>query len=55
MSDLTRCNFCDLQAIKRENKGKKVTLRDDDGWLRVVVDGKDYGCLFKEITDHCVC
>lgn len=26
MSDLTPCNYCTLQGIKRDNKGKNVTL-----------------------------
>jgi len=56
MSELTSCNFCTLQVIKRRNKGKKVTTqRDEDGWIRVFVDGKPTGTSFMALTDHCVC
>jgi hypothetical protein len=56
MSELTSCNFCTLQDIKRRNKGKKVTTqRDEDGWIRVFVDGKPTGTSFMALTDHCVC
>jgi hypothetical protein len=55
MSSMTQCNYCTLQELKRTNKGKKITLEKDNGWLRVMIDGKDGGHLFKELSDHCVC
>jgi hypothetical protein len=52
---MSQCNYCTLREIKRENKGKQVTLVPDNGWLRVMIDGKDGGHLFMAITEHCVC
>ena len=55
MSDLTTCNWCRLQDNKRRNKGKKVKIKNEDGWFRVYIDGKKYGSLFMSIGDHCEC
>ena len=56
MSELTRCNRCTLEAVKRRERGKRVTTkRDEHGWLRVHVDGEPIGISFLELTDHCVC
>jgi hypothetical protein len=60
MSDLTRCNYCTLEAVKRrpENKGHKVTVaqtRDSEGWLVVHVDGVPIGISFLALTAHCAC
>lgn len=56
MSELTRCNYCTLQAIKeRANaKGQAVMLVHKGGWIEVEVDGKRVAS-FKELSDHCVC
>ncbi len=56
MSELTPCNYCTLNDIKRRNKGKKVTTRrEPDGWIRVLIDGEDAGHLFMALGDHCEC
>lgn len=66
MSELTRCNYCDYEALKREAKkrGERVrTVPDKDShWpnaVRVEVfrDGKwhDRQVWFAALTDHCVC
>lgn len=55
MSDLTMCNYCNLDWIKKRHAGKTVELKPEDAWLRVYVDGKPYGALFKAITESCVC
>jgi hypothetical protein len=55
MSSMTQCNYCTLQEIKRRNPGKKIELVNDNGWQRVMIDGKDGGHSFMEVSDHCVC
>ena len=57
MSERTRCNYCTLEAIKKNEQGKKVEIKRDNtnGWLRVFVDDKPYGVSFMKLTDHCVC
>lgn len=56
MSELTLCNFCSLNIIKSENKGKEVTVKVGKfGWLDVYVGKKKYGTSFVALTDHCVC
>lgn len=71
MSELTPCNFCDLQRLKREAKAAKkvVSLRGDRGGIAAYVHcpninldalnesecGKLRRIWFMELTDHCVC
>lgn len=63
MSDLTQCNYCVLQEIKRRNKGKKVTVKrkifttngHPDPWIIVYVDGVDSGTMLKELGTQCEC
>lgn len=56
MSELTRCNYCTLQDVRRRNPGKRVsTRRDEHGWLRVLIDGEPAGISFLELTTRCVC
>ncbi len=59
MSDLTQCNYCTFEAIKKrmKQKGKKVTVRKNiaNSWIDVFVDDKYYGTSFMKLTDHCVC
>lgn len=59
MSDLTRCNYCTFEAIKKrmKQKGKKATVRKNEvnGWMDVFVDGKRSATSFMKLTDHCVC
>ena len=38
MSELTPCNYCTLQRIKRDKpKGSKVYLQSNAGWIDVYV------------------
>lgn len=56
MSELTRCNRCKLDDIKRRHSGSVVTLtRDEHGWFRVRVDGEPIGVSFLQVTEGCVC
>ena len=62
MSELTPCNYCTLEGIKRRNKGKKVKLRpakkEDKyflGGYDVYIDGEKSGAWFMEVSDRCVC
>lgn len=58
MSDLTRCNYCDLLVIKsfakEENKKVKLKANKEHGGIDVFVD-KKFVAWFMELTDHCVC
>lgn len=54
MSD-RRCNYCELEAIKRRSPGKTVTTEIDDGWTRVLVDGERLGVWFLELPAQCAC
>lgn len=56
MSELTRCNYCTLQAIKARNPHAEVTLSANEyGWLDVLIDGRSGGHSFMAITEECVC
>lgn len=58
MSELTKCNYCVLEAIKREHPGREVTVirvSQQICGLQVFVDGKGLGIYFAELSDHCVC
>lgn len=59
MSWRTKCNYCVLEEIKRENPGKEVTVIKQGEHpicdLQVFVDGKGIGIWFAELSDHCVC
>lgn len=58
MSSLTKCNYCVLQQIKRDNPGKEVVvLKTSDKMisLQVFVAGKATGVWFMSLSDHCVC
>jgi len=56
MSTLTRCNFCTLAAIRERNPHAEITLvRNEHGWLDVVIDGVPGGHSFLEISRWCVC
>lgn len=58
MSERTKCNYCTLEAIKRANPGKEVTVVRVNFslvGLEVFVDGKPTGIWFQDVSDHCVC
>jgi hypothetical protein len=58
MSELTKCNYCTLEAIKRSYPGREVTvIRITNGicGLQVFIDGRGIGVWFDELSDHCVC
>jgi hypothetical protein len=63
MSDLTPCNFCSLQRIKRRaaERGATVTTRretsgDMRGWVAVIESDRDEpSSYFMELTDRCAC
>lgn len=61
MSELTSCNYCDLQAIKRRARaeGKTVTIKSEpfhtwSSGKRILVDGKEVAWMAK-IPEHCCC
>lgn len=56
MSELTRCNYCTLQEVRRRHPDAVVTTKPDEyGWLQVWIDDKPGGQHFLALTDHCVC
>ena len=62
MSELTLCNFCSLQKLKRRYGEENVRVNrdlDKDGWLEVKVRDEQgwhsAGHWFLALTDHCVC
>jgi len=70
MSDLTQCNYCTLQNIRRRAlDNEKVTTLWGRGGINVHVYPKDINIKsisdserskykrvwFKELSDHCVC
>jgi hypothetical protein len=59
MSSLTPCNYCVLQKIKEDNKGKEVVVLHNKSakmlHFQVFVDGKPLGVWFMALSDHCVC
>jgi len=58
MSELTKCNYCVLEAIKRRNPGREVVVircNNDICGLQVFVDGRGIGVWFAKLSDHCVC
>lgn len=65
MSELTRCNFCSFEALKRRYGVENLVLVPDDGWIAVHMIGYErdkYGkptedpiASFMVLTAHCVC
>ena len=62
MSELTSCNYCTLQDMRRRvrKEGAKIVTRDDDGWIKTYkVDRNkketDAGHSFMALTSYCVC
>ena len=59
MSELTKCNYCTLQWVKKRNPGKEVKVVKAGKYkycdLQVYVDGQPLGIWFAELSDHCVC
>lgn len=59
MSWRTKCNYCVLEQIKRNNPGKEVTVVKAGEYeyvdLQVLIDGQPAGVWFAELSDHCVC
>lgn len=55
VSELTRCNYCNLEEVKRQHPDADVHVRTDDGWLQVYVDAEPIGMWFLALTTHCVC
>lgn len=59
MSERTQCNYCILEAIKKEMKHEKrkitVERNEINNWVSVFIDDKPSGVSFRELTDHCVC
>lgn len=56
MSELTRCNHCNLRDIRAraQRDGQTVTLGEEDGWISVHVDGKRV-VMMKALTESCAC
>jgi hypothetical protein len=63
MSELTKCNYCNLKEMKSQAKkrGTKVfvileTEGEWKGWLTVYYKDKQvHSARFMALTDHCVC
>lgn len=66
MSELTQCNYCDLEEMKRRYKGQKLHKVRKGGWIDIyfVPKGdtldknkgtKQWHGSMMEISDHCVC
>jgi hypothetical protein len=61
MSELTPCNYCSLQEIKRlaRKRGEAVEVvhgaGEMKGWLQVKVGGKPKDIWFRALTDSCAC
>lgn len=60
MSEMTRCNRCNLDEVKRRHPGQKVTTGAPvdpkmAGWIQVFVDGKPFAMWFVELTPECCC
>lgn len=59
MSELTTCNYCTLQDIKRraDERGATVSLsKDEYGWTVVQCSDKSKpSAWLMKLTDHCVC
>lgn len=63
MSELTRCNYCTLEDIKRRAKkdGEVVTTRPaKGGGVEVAThkpgeEPKEFGVWFMVLPDHCCC
>jgi hypothetical protein len=61
MSELTPCNYCTLQRMKRDAKktGDIITVRAGkgtwSGWIEVLRNGKPADCWFQKLGDHCEC
>lgn len=55
MSELTTCNYCDLQSIKRRlKKGDKLEYKYEHGGTSVYING-EFVCWFMELTNYCCC
>lgn len=63
MSDMTPCNYCEFQRMKREAKTKKQKISTVPephpphfpNGVRVLRDGKPAGVWFGALGDHCEC
>ncbi len=54
MSELTSCNFCNVQDLKRRY-GKDLKLQKSrDGWIDATVKGK-FKASFMKVTKECAC
>lgn len=59
MSELTQCNYCTWEDIKKHAKERLKTYElrasnDIPGWQEAVIDG-EVVAYFKKVTDYCVC
>lgn len=60
MSELTRCNYCTLEQVRRDNPGAKVTVDQPvdpkmEDFKQVFIDGKPQGIWFNKVSAGCVC
>ena len=58
MSELTRCNYCSLQDMKRraEKRGVTVILGRDRGWVTAKYSNEDKASHhYLELTESCAC
>lgn len=57
MSELTRCNYCTLQHLKRVYGAKNLIVQpsmDFPSWTEVVVKGERLAS-FMQLTEKCAC
>ena len=59
MSELTLCNFCQLQRMRKRAKERGVTVKmgqDDHGWVTARYSDEDEpSAYFMELTERCAC
>ena len=58
MSELTSCNYCTFESMKRHAKEKKEKLvkkpNIKESGVDILVDG-EFRCWFMELTSYCCC
>lgn len=59
MSELTPCNYCNYQAMKRRAEKRGVTVilsSDENGWVSARYSDKEKPSrFFLKLTESCVC
>jgi len=58
VSELTTCNYCNYEAMKKRAKerGVWVILRGQDDWISARYSDEELpSAFFMELTESCVC